>query len=238
MMGLEPTTFCMAKAGGRLRTFARFAETCRLRGLRASRANASEPERTPSAAIAAIVIAEEGALRERLPLLVPVLRGWLLRPPEPSAPDQDCAAERGKDEAKRGPGAHAGVCPLKATGGDDLDDGASCVAGLGAEDARVVPSSIFLPDDALDRRELTDWDRRGREMVLVVSRLPSRCPRGRGERYRCDRRGDVQRLDEPAHVHLHSFRSGRPLRPVAATMAPACQLFAIHAPSMRQSSLL
>jgi hypothetical protein len=53
MMGLEPTTFCMAKAGGRLRTFARFAETCRLRGLRASRANASEPERTPNLAILA-----------------------------------------------------------------------------------------------------------------------------------------------------------------------------------------
>jgi hypothetical protein len=92
---------------------------------------------------------EEGALRERLPLGAGLT--WLLRPPEPSAPDQDGAAERGKDEAKRGPGTHARVCPLKATGGDDLDNGASCVAGLGAEDARVVPSSIFLPDDALDR---------------------------------------------------------------------------------------
>ena len=53
MMGLEPTTFCMAKAGERS---LEFAETFYLQRRRVGRANASEPERTPSAAIAAIVI--------------------------------------------------------------------------------------------------------------------------------------------------------------------------------------
>jgi hypothetical protein len=52
-MGLEPTAFCMARVGERSHGF---AETSRLRRLRVRRANGSEPERTPRAAIAAIVI--------------------------------------------------------------------------------------------------------------------------------------------------------------------------------------
>jgi hypothetical protein len=56
MMGLEPTTFCMAKAGGVRAGSREFAETSCLQRLRIGRAHASEPERTPSAAIAAIVI--------------------------------------------------------------------------------------------------------------------------------------------------------------------------------------
>jgi hypothetical protein len=60
-MGLEPTTFCMAKAGRRSRPSLEFAEILCLQRLRAGRANASEPERTPSAATAAIVIVATSA---------------------------------------------------------------------------------------------------------------------------------------------------------------------------------
>src|SRR5438093_1691022 len=56
MMGLEPTTFCMAELAGVRARSRRIAETCRLQRLRFGRANATEPERTLSAAIAAIVI--------------------------------------------------------------------------------------------------------------------------------------------------------------------------------------
>jgi hypothetical protein len=57
MMGLEPTTFCMAMLAT-VRTRSRpFAQTTCLQRLRVGRANGSEPQRTPSAAIAAIVIA-------------------------------------------------------------------------------------------------------------------------------------------------------------------------------------
>jgi hypothetical protein len=45
MMGLEPTTFCMAMAGVRTRSVA-FAQTACLQRLRVVRANGSEPERT------------------------------------------------------------------------------------------------------------------------------------------------------------------------------------------------
>jgi hypothetical protein len=54
MMGLEPTTFCMAKAGGRSRPFARVRRNLLFAGLRVRRANGSPPERTSSAAIAAM----------------------------------------------------------------------------------------------------------------------------------------------------------------------------------------
>jgi hypothetical protein len=60
MMGLEPTTFCMAKLAGVRARSPEFAETSCLQRLRSGErtgANPSEPERTPSAAIAAIVIA-------------------------------------------------------------------------------------------------------------------------------------------------------------------------------------
>ena len=56
MMGLEPTTFCMARTGRRSSQFAPFAETFCSQRLRVGRANASEPDRTSNAAIAAIVI--------------------------------------------------------------------------------------------------------------------------------------------------------------------------------------
>jgi hypothetical protein len=55
MMGLEPTTFCMAKLAGVRARSLEFAGTSCLQRLRVGRANGSEPERTPSAAIAAIV---------------------------------------------------------------------------------------------------------------------------------------------------------------------------------------
>jgi hypothetical protein len=56
MMGLEPTTFCMAVLAT-VRTRSRpFAQTTRLQRLWVGRANVSELERTSTAAIAAIVI--------------------------------------------------------------------------------------------------------------------------------------------------------------------------------------
>jgi hypothetical protein len=55
-MGLEPTTFCMAKSGGRSRPFARVRRTLLFPGASPRRANGTESERTLSAAIAAIVI--------------------------------------------------------------------------------------------------------------------------------------------------------------------------------------
>jgi hypothetical protein len=56
-MGLEPTTFCMARPASVRAGSLAFAETSCLQRLRVGRANGSEPERTPSAAIAAIVLA-------------------------------------------------------------------------------------------------------------------------------------------------------------------------------------
>jgi hypothetical protein len=56
MKGLEPSTFCMAKAGERSRLFARVRRTPYLQPLSTRPANGGEPERTPIAAIAAIVI--------------------------------------------------------------------------------------------------------------------------------------------------------------------------------------
>jgi len=50
MMGLEPTTFCMASARGRSLPFAQ--GPC-LQGFPYKRANATEPERTPNLAILA-----------------------------------------------------------------------------------------------------------------------------------------------------------------------------------------
>jgi hypothetical protein len=55
MKGLEPSTFCMAKAGGRSRPFASVRRIPSLQRLLVGRSNVSEPERTRSAAIAAIV---------------------------------------------------------------------------------------------------------------------------------------------------------------------------------------
>jgi hypothetical protein len=56
MMGLEPTTFCMANARDVRTRSCPFAETTCLQRLPVRPANGSEPERTSSAAIAAIVI--------------------------------------------------------------------------------------------------------------------------------------------------------------------------------------
>ena len=56
MVGLEPSTFCMAKRAGVRARWPEFAETCGLQRLRVGRANGSERERTLSAAIAAIAI--------------------------------------------------------------------------------------------------------------------------------------------------------------------------------------
>jgi hypothetical protein len=53
MMGLEPTTFCMAKIGEHSRQFARVRSTGITTRLVTKRANARERERTRSAAIAA-----------------------------------------------------------------------------------------------------------------------------------------------------------------------------------------
>jgi hypothetical protein len=58
MMGLEPTTFCMAKLAGVRARSRPFAETARLWGLRPERANAIEPEQTPNLAILAMLVRE------------------------------------------------------------------------------------------------------------------------------------------------------------------------------------
>ncbi len=55
-MGLEPTTFCWQRLASVRAGSLTFAETSSLQRLPIGRANGSEPERTPSAAIAAIVI--------------------------------------------------------------------------------------------------------------------------------------------------------------------------------------
>ena len=55
-MGLEPTTFCMASAGGRSCRFASVRSTARLQRFPFVRENAIEPERTPSVANVAIVL--------------------------------------------------------------------------------------------------------------------------------------------------------------------------------------
>jgi len=49
-MGLEPTTFCMAKMASVRARSLKFAEIFCMQRLRTGRANDSEPERTPSAA--------------------------------------------------------------------------------------------------------------------------------------------------------------------------------------------
>src|SRR5262245_6225632 len=56
MMGLEPTTFCMANTRDRSRPFAPVRSNRLFGAASLWRANGSEPERRPSAAIAAIVI--------------------------------------------------------------------------------------------------------------------------------------------------------------------------------------
>jgi len=53
MMGLEPTTFCMANASGRSLLFAPVRSNRLFAGLPSERANATEPERTPNLAILA-----------------------------------------------------------------------------------------------------------------------------------------------------------------------------------------
>ena len=54
-MGLEPTTFCMAKRGERSHPFAPVRETLLNRRFAGCERTASAPRRTASAAIAAIV---------------------------------------------------------------------------------------------------------------------------------------------------------------------------------------
>jgi len=49
MMGLEPTTFCMAKASGRARRFAPVRSNVLFAACSSERANANELERTPKA---------------------------------------------------------------------------------------------------------------------------------------------------------------------------------------------
>jgi hypothetical protein len=63
MKGLEPSTFCMANARDRPHPFASVRSNHCLQRLRVGRANRREPERTPSAAIAAIVIVATFNLR-------------------------------------------------------------------------------------------------------------------------------------------------------------------------------
>jgi hypothetical protein len=53
MMGLEPTTFCMANASDRSRPFAPVRSNTLFAGLPSKLANAAEPERTPNLAILA-----------------------------------------------------------------------------------------------------------------------------------------------------------------------------------------
>jgi Ion channel len=53
MMGLEPTTFCMASASGRSLLFAPVRSIGRLQRFPSQRANKTEPERTPNLAILA-----------------------------------------------------------------------------------------------------------------------------------------------------------------------------------------
>jgi hypothetical protein len=53
--GLEPTAFCMANAGGRSRRFAPVRRNLLFASLRRARVHGNERERTPRAAIAAIV---------------------------------------------------------------------------------------------------------------------------------------------------------------------------------------
>jgi hypothetical protein len=53
MMGLEPTTFCMANASDRSLPFAPVRLNMLFAGLPSKLANASEPERTPNLAILA-----------------------------------------------------------------------------------------------------------------------------------------------------------------------------------------
>jgi hypothetical protein len=59
MMGLEPTTFCMASARERSRAFAPVRSNRLLAAVSVQRANSTEPERTPNLAILAT---ESGAL--------------------------------------------------------------------------------------------------------------------------------------------------------------------------------
>jgi hypothetical protein len=61
MMGLEPTTFCMANASERSRPFAWVRSSWYLQAFRFWRANGSEPERTPNLAILATGAVDESA---------------------------------------------------------------------------------------------------------------------------------------------------------------------------------
>jgi hypothetical protein len=66
MMGLEPTTFCMANASSRSLLFATVRSKRRLHGFPSERANGSEPERTPNPAILATASGAESGLVELL----------------------------------------------------------------------------------------------------------------------------------------------------------------------------
>jgi hypothetical protein len=61
MLGLEPTTFCMANASDRLLPFAPVrSNPAPLRDFPFERANATEPERTPNLAILATGVRRAG----------------------------------------------------------------------------------------------------------------------------------------------------------------------------------
>jgi hypothetical protein len=61
MMGLEPTTFCMARVGNRSRPFAPVAQPARLCGSRQLSERHSERERTSSVATVATPLTENHA---------------------------------------------------------------------------------------------------------------------------------------------------------------------------------
>jgi hypothetical protein len=64
MMGLEPTTFCMANASGRSLPFAPVRLGRLFARLPSKRANPSEPERTPNLAILAMDSGAESLTRQ------------------------------------------------------------------------------------------------------------------------------------------------------------------------------
>jgi hypothetical protein len=64
MKGLEPSTFCMANARDRSLPFASVRSNRCLQGFTFTRANVSEPERTPNLAILATASGAESELVE------------------------------------------------------------------------------------------------------------------------------------------------------------------------------
>jgi hypothetical protein len=66
MMGLEPTTFCMAMRAAVRSRSRPFAQSGGLHGFPSERANGSEPERTPNPAILATASGAESGLVELL----------------------------------------------------------------------------------------------------------------------------------------------------------------------------